>query len=56
VNLAGPQQDRVALGEAGDVNILGRASALTSINIIRPYGVPVLRALFFRRSSTERSG
>jgi hypothetical protein len=47
VDLAAPQQDRVALGEAEDVNILGRASALTSINTIRPYGVPVLRALFF---------
>ncbi len=40
------QHDRVVLGEAEDANILGRASALTSINTIKPYGVPILRALF----------
>ena len=41
------EHDRVVLGEAADANILGRASALTSINTIKPYGVPILRALFF---------
>lgn len=40
------QHDRVILGEAEDVNILGRVCALTTLNTIRPYGVPLLRVLF----------
>ena len=42
-----PEQRRALLGEAEQPNVLGRATALTSLNTLRPWGVPVLRALYF---------
>jgi hypothetical protein len=42
-----PEQRRALIGEAEQANVLGRATALTSINTLRPWGVPLLRALFF---------
>ena len=42
-----PEQRRALAGEAERSNILGRATALTSINTLRPWGVPLLRALLF---------
>jgi|SoiMethySBSTD1v2_1073268.scaffolds.fasta_scaffold235735_3 hypothetical protein len=40
-------QRRVELGESLEPNIQGRLSALLTINTVRWYGVPILRALFF---------
>ena len=41
------EQRRALIGEAERSNVLGRAIALTSINTLRPWGVPLLRGLFF---------
>jgi hypothetical protein len=41
------EQRRALLGEAEEPNVLGRATALTSFNTLRPWGVPILRTLFF---------
>lgn len=41
------EQRRDLVGQAEKSNVLGRATALTSINTLRPWGVPVLRALYF---------
>jgi hypothetical protein len=40
------EQRRVVLGESESADILGRASALTNFNTVKPIGVPILRALF----------
>lgn len=40
------ERRRASLGEAEEPNILGRATALTSFNTLRPWGVPILRTLF----------
>jgi hypothetical protein len=42
-----PEQRRALLGEAEEPNVLGRATALTAFNVLRPWGVPILRALYF---------
>jgi hypothetical protein len=41
-----PEQRRALLGEAERSDVHGRATALTSINTLRPWGVPVLRVLY----------
>jgi hypothetical protein len=46
VSSLSPEQRRALLGEAEEPNVLGRATALTSLNTLRPCGVPILRALF----------
>ena len=40
------EQRRVILGESESADILGRASALTNFNTVKPVGIPILRALF----------
>ena len=40
------EQRRAVLGESEEPNILGRATALTAFNALKPWGVPVLRVLF----------
>lgn len=42
-----PQQERALVGEAEGANVLGRATALTSISTLRPRQVPLLRVVFF---------
>jgi len=38
---------RIVLGESAGPDVLGRASALTNFNTVKPIGVPILRAVFF---------
>jgi hypothetical protein len=40
------EQRRILLGESDSADVLGRASALTNFNTVKPLGVPILRALF----------
>lgn len=42
-----PEERRALSGEAERSNISGRATALTAISTLRPWGVPLARALFF---------
>lgn len=37
---------RIFLGESDTADVLGRATALTNFNTVKPIGVPILRALF----------
>jgi hypothetical protein len=40
------EQRRVDLGESDAADVLGRASALTNFNTVKPLGVPLLKGLF----------
>ena len=46
MTLLSQEQRRALLGEAEEPNVLGRATALTTLTALRPWGVPILRALF----------
>lgn len=47
MSLATAEQRRALVGESEESNVLGRATALTNINTLRPWGVPALRVLYF---------
>jgi len=47
VSSLSPQERRALIGEAEKANVSGRATALTAISTLRPWGVALNRAFFF---------